>query len=119
MKDTNDFLRKLQKLPKLPDDAILCTIDVVRLYPDILNDESLLCLKKALDKRRNKTVPTESLIELAEIVLKNYEFEFNDRFRKQKEGTAIETKFAPPCAIIVMAALEEESLGYLLKNPWL
>ena len=72
MKDTNDFLRKLQKLPKLPDDVILCTIDVVRLYPNILNDESLLCLKKALDKRRNKTVPTESLIELAEIVLKNY-----------------------------------------------
>ena len=119
MKYTNDFLRKLQNLPKLPDDAILCTIDVVRLYPDILNDKSFLCLKKALDKRRNKTVPTESLIELAEIVLKNYEFEFNDRFRKQKEGTAIETKFALPCAIIVMAALEEESLGYLLKNPWL
>ena len=119
MKDTNDFLRKLQNLPKLPDDAILCTIDVVRLYPNILNDESLLCLKKALDKRRNKTVPTESLIELAQIVLKKYYFEFNDRFRKQKEGTAIETKFALPYAIIVMAPLEKESLEYLLKSPWL
>ena len=51
MKDTNDFLRKLQNLIKLPDDAILSTIDVVRLYPNVLNDESLLCLKKAIDKR--------------------------------------------------------------------
>ena len=71
IKDTNDFLRKLQNLPKLPDDVILCTIDVVGLYPNIPNEEGLLFLKKALDKRRNKTVSTESLIELAELVLRN------------------------------------------------
>ena len=50
-------------------------------------------LKKALDKRRNKTVSTESLIELAELVLRNNYFEFNDRFKKQKEGIAVGTKF--------------------------
>ena len=31
IKDTNNFPRKLQNLPKLPDDVILCTIDVVGL----------------------------------------------------------------------------------------
>ena len=56
IKDTNDFLRKLQNLLKLPDDVILCTIDVVGLYPNIPNEEGLLFLKKVLDKRRNKTV---------------------------------------------------------------
>ena len=58
IKDTNDFLRKLQNLPKLPDDVILCTIDVVGLSPNVPNEERLLFLKKALDKRQNKTVPT-------------------------------------------------------------
>ena len=99
IKDTNDFLRKLQNLPKLPDDVILCTIDVVGLYPNFSNDEDLLFLKKALDKRWNQTVSIESLIKLAELVLKNSYFEFNDMFRKQKEGTAIGTRFAPPYAI--------------------
>ena len=119
IKDTNDFLRKLQNLPKLPDDVILCTIDVVGLYPNIPNEEGLLFLKKALDKRRNKTVSTESHIELVELVLRNNCFEFNDRFKKQKEGTAIGTKFAPLCAIIFVAALEEEILESLIKKPWL
>ena len=36
--------------------------------------------------------------------------------RQQKEATAIETKFAPPHAIIFMAGLEEEILESLLKN---
>ena len=62
---------------------------------------------------------TESLIELAELVLRNNYFEFNDKFKKQKEGTATGTKFAPPYAIIFMAALEEEILESLIKKPWL
>ena len=53
---------------------------------------------------------TESLIELAGLVLRNNHFEFNDTFKKQKEGTAIGIKFAPLYAIIFMAALEEEIL---------
>ena len=51
-KDTNDFLRKLQNLAKLPDDAILCTIDLVVLYRNTPNDEGLLLLNKMLDKQR-------------------------------------------------------------------
>ena len=111
IKDTNDFLRKLQNLPKLPDDVILCTIDVVGLYPNIPNEEGLLFLKKALDKRRNKTVSTESLIELAELVLRNNYFEFNDRFKKQKEDTAIGTKFAPPLCHYFHGCLRGRNLG--------
>ena len=72
-------------------------------------------LKKALDKRRNEAVFIESLIELAELLLRNNYFEFNDRFKKQKEGTAIGTKFASRYAIIFMAALEEEISEALIK----
>ena len=62
---------------------------------------------------------SESLIELTELVLKNNYFEFNDRFRKQKEGTTIGTTFSSPYAIIFTDALEEGILESLIKKPWL
>ena len=64
------------------------------MYPNILNEEGLCYLKEALDKRHNKTVSTESRIELIELVLKNNYFSFYDRFRKQQGGTIIGSKFA-------------------------
>ena len=70
IKDTDDFLRKLPNLLKLPDELILCTADLVGLYPSTPNEEGLILVKKELDKRRNKIVSTESLIELAELVSK-------------------------------------------------
>ena len=100
IRDTNDFLSKLASLPPLPDDVILCTIDVVGLYPNIPHDEGLIAMRKALDLRKDKRISTESLIELAECVLKNNIFEHNLSFYKQLRGTAIGTKMAPSYAII-------------------
>ena len=50
MKDTNDFLKKLNELRHLPDDFILCTIDVVGLYSNIPLKEGLEAIRKVLDK---------------------------------------------------------------------
>ena len=69
IKDTKILLKKLQNLPKLPDNVILGTIDEVGLYSNIPSKEDLLFPKKALQKQRNKTASTESLTELAELVL--------------------------------------------------
>ena len=41
IKDTNHFLKKLKELGRLPKNAILCTIDVVGLYPNIPHKEGL------------------------------------------------------------------------------
>ena len=46
IKDINDFLKNLRSLPNLPDDIILCTVDVVGLYPNIPHEESLSDRKK-------------------------------------------------------------------------
>ena len=62
IKDTNDFLCKLKGLPQLPKDALLCTIDVVSLYPSIPNEGGLNALTKALETRENKSISTESLV---------------------------------------------------------
>ena len=84
IKDTNHFLKKLKELGSLPKNAILCTIDVVGLYSNIPHKEGLASIRKHLDNRENKEVTTETLVELADIVLKNNYFLFLDKTFKQK-----------------------------------
>jgi len=118
IKDTNDFLLKLKGLTDLPKDFLLCTVDVVGLYPNIPHDDGLAAVKKALDSREDKTISTESLLELTELVLKNNIFEHDNRFFKQKQGTAIGTKLAPPYAILFMDDLEQKLLESSPLKPF-
>ena len=77
IKDTYDFLRKLASFAPLPDVVILCAINIVSLYPNIMYDEKLIAIRKALDLRKDKRISTKLLSELAECVLKNNIFELN------------------------------------------
>ena len=54
IKDTNEFLKKLHSLPKLPDDIILCTVDVVGLYPNKPYEEGLFAFIKTTRKPKRK-----------------------------------------------------------------
>ena len=84
-------MKKLNELRDLPDGFILCTIDVVGLYPNILQKDGLEAIRKAHDKREDQTISTDSLILSAECVLKNNVFEYNIRYFKQLNGTSIGT----------------------------
>ena len=110
-------MKKLNELRDLPDDFILCTIGVVGLYPNIPHKEGLEDIPKALDKREDQTISMDSLILLAECVLKNNVFEHNMRYFKQLNGTAIGTKFALPYAILFMGYFEDNILNSLVENP--
>ena len=70
-----------------------------------------------MGSRADKQVITDTLIELAKLVLKNNIFEFSDKTYKQIRRTAIGTKFAPPYAVLFMVALEEKTLGKVKKKP--
>ena len=78
IKDSQDFINKSRKLGKIPDNATLVTADVVGLYPSIPHNVGLRALKEALEKREQKKIPTEDLGQMAEFVLKNNFFEFNN-----------------------------------------
>ena len=117
IKDTKHFLSKLKNLGKLPQGAILCTIDIVGLYPNIPHSEGLNSLRRFLELRDNKQISSDTLIELAEIVLKNNFFEFDQKTFKQVHRTAIRTKFAPPYAILFIADLEEKTLNAFEEKP--
>ena len=121
IKDINDFLKKLRSLPNLPDDIILCTADVVGLYPNIPHDEGLSVLRKRLDLRQEKDVTTSTLVELAEVVLKNNIFTFMEKTSKQKRGRAIGTKMLYSIIYVhmFMAKLEEEILNEIELKPYL
>ena len=108
IKDTNEFLKKLRSLPKLPDGIILCTMNVAELYPNIPHEEGLSALRKRLESRKEKYVSTDTVIDLAEVVLRNNIFSFGKNTLKQKRGTATGTKLAPQNSILFMAELEEE-----------
>ena len=56
---------------------------------------------------------------MAEFVLKNNFFEFNDGVKRQKSGTAIGTKFAPPYACIFIDDVETEFLKSEELQPFL
>ena len=119
IKDTNHFLKKLKELGSLPKNAILCTIDVVGLYPNIPHKGGLASIRKHLDNRENKEVTTDTLVELVDIVLKNNYFQFLDKTFKRKRGTAIGTKFAPPYSILFMADLEKRLLSDVDLKPYI
>ena len=98
IRDSGHFLEKIKNI-KLPENAILLvTADVVGLYPSIPHQAGLSALKEALENRSVKKIPTENLIKMAEFVLKNNLFEFNDKVFQQISGTAIGTKSPPPYA---------------------
>ena len=61
-----------------------------------------------MELRDNKQISSDTLIELAKIVLKNNVFEFDEKTFRQVRGTAIGGKFAPQYAILFMADLEEK-----------
>ena len=68
---------------------------VVGLYPNIPLEEGLPALVKRFETQKEKYVSTDTIIDLAEVVLKNNIFTFGKKTLKQKRGTAIGTKFAP------------------------
>ena len=77
VKDTNDFLHKLADIETLLGGAIMFSIDVVGLYPHIPHNEGLDAIRHAPHGRQNQEIPTSLIAHLAELVLKNNNFEFN------------------------------------------
>ena len=87
------------------------------LNPSIPDKTGLKALKNSLDKRKQKHIPTERLINRAEILLKNNFFEFNCSVKQQVSGTAVDTKCAPTYACIHMDEIETEFLKTEERTP--
>ena len=110
IRDSGHFLERIKNINTLTENAMLVMADVVGMYPSILHEAGLSALKKALENRSVKQIPTENLIKMAEFVLKNNLFEFNNKVFQQISGTAIGTNFVPPYACIYMDRVKQDFL---------
>ena len=106
IKDSGDFIKKTWNLGSIPENTILVMADVVDLYPSIPHEAGLKALREVLDNREEHTVPTSKLTKMTDFVLKNNYFEFNKQIKQKISGTAIGTKFVPPCACLFMDTIE-------------
>ena len=75
------FIKKTRNLDSIPENATLVTAYVVGLYPSISLEAGLKALREVLYKREQHTIPTIELLRMADFVLKNYYFEFNEQIK--------------------------------------
>ena len=77
----------------------------------IPHDERLEAIREALNNRGNPEIPTDEIVNFAELVLKNNSFEFDGKHYLQILGTATGKRMAPSCANLFMDRLERKLLS--------
>ena len=108
IRDTGDFLNKVQNLELNSDDWIF-TMNVTSLYTKIPYDEGILCIKELLNSKQKNAVPTNDiLIRILELVLKCNNFTFNNENYLQINGTAMGTRVSPTYANLFMDSIERK-----------
>ena len=110
VKDTTDFINKIEALPPLKENAILCTVDVTSLYTNIPNNEGISACAEILRKHRQGTQKPSNvnLARTIEYVLTKNNFDFNQKHYLQVGGTAMGTRVAPSFANLFMAKFEDK-----------
>jgi hypothetical protein len=85
-------------------------MDATSHYTNIPNDDGIAGCRKLWEQRTVQEPPTECLVEMLTLVLKNNKFTFEGNHYLQIDGTPMGTKMAPSYANILMGDLEERLL---------
>ncbi len=110
LKDTTDFFKQLSdiNIDNYEDYEIffLSTMDVVSLYTNIPHNKGIVVIKYLLDKRVEKSPPSDFVIDMITLLLENNYFLFENDFFLQKQGAAMGSKFSPDYVCLFMGFLE-------------
>ena len=109
----------IESIKNIPVNTILVTIDVCSLYTNIPHKDGIRATTRALEKREDKSVPTEVLIRLLNFILKKTAFKFNKKIFEQIFGTTMGTTMAPNYSIITVDELETNFLETQVYRPLL
>jgi hypothetical protein len=113
IKDTTDFINKVENLPEDPrEETILVTMDVRSLYTNIPNDEGIEAVKSAF---RTRSAPGDGILSkvictFLTLILTLNNFVFNDQNYVQVNGASMGTKCAPTYASIFMGWFESQHI---------
>ena len=108
VKDTTDFINKLDLVKTVPTNCILVTMDVKSLYTNIPHNEGLEATKKFMSRHNIKPSLIVIVTTLLSLILTLNNFIFNGINYLQKIGVAMGTKCAPTYANIFMGDFEEK-----------
>ena len=114
IKDTYHFLDNIKNL-KIPENSLLVTLDVESMYTNISHEKGIESIKKTISNDHDPRL--NYIIDLLELSLKCNDFEFNNKFYLQVQGTSMGKKFAPHYADIYMADFETNALANYPIKP--
>ena len=78
IKDTTDFINKINNFPVLPD-YLLLIVDLKSLYASISNDKKIDSVKKKYDHYAKKTMPNKIITTSLTLILTLNNFIFNSK----------------------------------------
>ena len=107
VKDTSDFINKINETKDINKDTILVTLEVKSLYINIPNGQGIEALKSALNSVSQKPIATKVIIKFLFLILTLNNFVFNGIHYLQKIGCAMGTICAPNYANIFMEKFEK------------
>ena len=108
IKDTTDFIKKLDTIKTAPDNCYLVTMDVRSLYTNIPHTEGINAVKSFMNRHRATGKVINIVTTLLTLILTLNNFIFNGFHYLQKMGCAMGTKCAPNYANIFMGDFEEK-----------
>ena len=115
IKDTNDFINKIDNFA-VPPDSYLARMDVKSLYTSTPNNEGIASVKKKYDHYPNKAIPAKIITTFLTLILTLNNFIFNSKFYLQIKGCTMGTICAPSYTNIFMSKFEEKHIYPLIKN---
>ena len=103
----------------LSSSAILVSFDVVNMFTSIDNNMGIASVRKYLDERESKDLPTDCVIEALELCLSSNSSVFNNTNYLQTDGTAQGPHMSCSYADIAMAYHDRKALSYfLIPTTW-
>ena len=106
VKDTNDFINKINAVKSVPKNSYLVTMDVRSLYTNIPNAEGISAMKRGFDNYSKKTTSTKVITTFLTLILTLNNFVFDCIHYLQIKGCAMGTICARAYANIFMANFE-------------
>ena len=113
LEDTPDTLRminSINRIENMPPNTIPITMDIKAMYTNIPLEEGLAACKETLEKRTDKSIPTEHIMKLLRLVMEKNIFTFNEETWLQLLGTCMGTRVSPTYACLFMGLLEKKML---------
>ena len=117
IKDTSDFIRKIETL-KVPNDALIIVLNYESMYTNIVHDEAIQAVYQTLETddshqfiNGTKRPSIEAFCQLVELAVKCNNFNFNGEHYYQCRGVAMGHVASPTICDIVIFYLEQRILA--------